>query len=100
MTMEFNGKTITTNRFVGAFLMAVGIMGLSFISNGFMILFGEVMAYFAPQWFEPGLLTPMFTEMWIGGVIALMGLFMIFGRKGSSFVLNDPSSNNKEVGTK
>lgn len=90
MTMEFNGKTITTNKFIGAFLMSIAIMVFSFIANGVMIVIGEAMSYVAPQWFEPGLLWPLFTQMWIGGVLSLMGVIVVFGRKGSSVGLNQP----------
>lgn len=88
MTVQVNKKTITENRFVGALLMAIGVIVLSLISNGFMALFSELAGFLAPRWFEPGLITAMFIEMWMGGIIGLMGFFVIFGRSGSSFWLN------------
>jgi len=96
MTLEFNGKVITRNRYIGSILMAIGTMIFPLIPIGFMTLFGEVVAYILPGWYESGLLISVFIEMWMGGMLSILGFFMLFGRKGSSFGMNIPSLDNQE----
>ncbi len=95
MTVEFNGKVITKNRYIGSAFMAVVIMFFPLVPIAGMTLMGEIMTRLLPTWFEPGIISSVFVEMWMGGVITLMGVLMLFGRKGSGL-----SINNKEVGTK
>ncbi len=95
--LEYNGKVITENYLVASVLMAFGIMLFPLIAVGFMTIFGEGLAYLFPGWFEPKLILSVFTEMWMGGVLTLMGFFMVFGKKGNSFGVNIPSLDNQEV---
>jgi len=89
MTLEFNGKVITKNRYVGSFVMAISMMIFPLIPIGVITILGEVIAHFFPTWYESGLYSSVFIEMWIGGVITLLGVFMTFGRKGSGLSINN-----------
>lgn len=89
MTVEFNGKMITRNRYIGSVFMAVVMMVFPLIPIGGMAILGEIMAYLLPTWFVSGIISSVFVEMWMGGVITLMGIMLAFGRKGSGLSINN-----------
>lgn len=94
MTVEFNNRVLTKNRIVGSFIMAIGIIAVSLVSNLFIIAFGEIVARVlpvaisGPLGIEKNLLISNFEGMFAGGIVGLLGFFLLFGRKGSSFSIN------------
>ena len=88
MTVEFNGKIITKNRYIGSFIMAISIMIFPLIPLGVITILGEVLAHYHIASLVPGIYISAFGEMWIGGMISLVGLFVVFGRKGSGLSIN------------
>ena len=96
MKLEFNGKVITKNRIVSLTIMSLGIMGLSLVACLLITAGGEGLAFVFPQWFERGLFFSKLDGMWVGGIVTLMALFMLFGRKGSSFSINTHEERSQE----
>ena len=89
MAVVWNGKVITENRIIGSFIMAISMTIFPLIPIAAMMVFGEIAAYIFPSWYEHGIISSRFLEMWMGGVITLMGLLVAFGRKGSGLSINN-----------
>jgi len=96
MILEINGKNLTENRYVSAVLMAFGIIGLSGISVLLMTFCGESMAYLFPQLFERGVFLENLPGMFSGGIVALLGFLVLFGRKGCSVAINTSDNRSQD----
>ena len=90
---KFNEKTGIWNRVKGSIIIAVAMMVFPLIPIGVMTILGETLIYLFPGsfGFDSDLYSSIFVEMWMGGVLTLMGIMVIFGRKGSSIGINTSS---------